>query len=139
MTHFLSVYSASSLSLEASNCMSVYLTACLPADCFGHGFSTRSGGVSSGIRSLCSLNLWSSRKRRDPEVMVAENWRRLALHAGFSSLTLHLPKVLPLFPVLPQLCFLLAMCAAVPLTTRWPMAPPFGFWAASSQRPMMQW
>lgn len=61
--------------------------------CFGHGFSTRCGGVSSGSPSLCSLNLASSRKRQDPDVLVAENWRRLALHAGFSSLPLHLPKV----------------------------------------------
>lgn len=99
------------LLVSSASCLSV----CPPAGCFGHGFSTRCGGVSSGSPSLCSLNLASSRKRRDPDVLVTENWRRLALHAGFSSLPLHLPKVLPLCPLLPQLRPMLAMTgAAVP-------------------------
>ncbi|MEQ2212899.1 hypothetical protein XENOCAPTIV_006601, partial [Xenoophorus captivus] len=62
------------------------------ADCFGHGFSTRTGGVSY-IPNLSSLNLFSSSKRRDPGAVVAENRRRLALHAGFHPLPLRLVKV----------------------------------------------
>ncbi|MEQ2257293.1 hypothetical protein ILYODFUR_033287 [Ilyodon furcidens] len=61
-------------------------------DCFGHGFSTRSGGVSY-IPTLSSLNLFSSSKRRDPGAVVAENRRRLALHGGFHPLPLRLVKV----------------------------------------------
>ncbi|XP_034418003.1 laccase domain-containing protein 1 [Cyclopterus lumpus] len=59
---------------------------------FGHGFSTRNGGVSY-IQTLSSLNLFSSRRRRDPGAVVQENRRRLALHAGFHPQPLHLVKV----------------------------------------------
>ncbi|XP_054642719.1 purine nucleoside phosphorylase LACC1 isoform X2 [Dunckerocampus dactyliophorus] len=68
------------------------LTSSLIPDCFGHGFSTRSGGVSY-IPSLSSLNLFSSSRRRDPPAVVQENRRRLALHAGFHPRPLHLAKV----------------------------------------------
>ncbi|KAM8855091.1 purine nucleoside phosphorylase LACC1 isoform 1-T1 [Spinachia spinachia] len=68
------------------------LTSSLIPECFGHGFSTRSGGVSL-IPTLSSLNLFSSSRRRDPEVLVQENRRRLALHAGFHPLSLRLVKV----------------------------------------------
>ncbi|MEQ2164419.1 hypothetical protein GOODEAATRI_006527 [Goodea atripinnis] len=50
------------------------------------------GGVSY-IPTLSSLNLFSSSKRRDPGAVVAENRRRLALHAGFHPLPLRLVKV----------------------------------------------
>lgn len=62
------------------------------ADCFGHGFSTRAGGVSY-IPTLSALNLFSSVKRRDSEAVVQENRRRLALHAGFHPRPLRLVKV----------------------------------------------
>lgn len=65
------------------------------ADSFGHGFSTRAGGVSS-IPTLSALNLFSSLKRRDPSSVVQENQRRLALHAGFHPRPLCLVKVSPL-------------------------------------------
>ncbi|KAJ0005833.1 hypothetical protein NQD34_015727 [Periophthalmus magnuspinnatus] len=61
-------------------------------DCFGHGFSSRCGGVSY-ISSLSSLNLFCSSKRRDPHAVVRENRRRLALVAGFYPKTMHFPKV----------------------------------------------
>eukprot|EP00066_Takifugu_rubripes_P011060 XP_003979434.1 PREDICTED: laccase domain-containing protein 1 [Takifugu rubripes] len=61
-------------------------------DSFGHGFSTRAGGVSS-IPTLSALNLFSSGKRRDPVSVVQENQRRLALHAGFHPRPLRLVKV----------------------------------------------
>ncbi|XP_056145539.1 purine nucleoside phosphorylase LACC1 isoform X2 [Lampris incognitus] len=61
-------------------------------DCFGHGFSTRTGGVSC-IPTLSSLNLFSSCKRRDPAAAVAENTRRLALKAGFYPQPLYLVRV----------------------------------------------
>ncbi|XP_066437935.1 purine nucleoside phosphorylase LACC1 [Eleutherodactylus coqui] len=54
----------------------------IPEDSFLHGFSTRSGGISS-IPTLSSLNLFSSSKRRDPKGVVAENFRRLGKAAGF--------------------------------------------------------
>ncbi|XP_028993695.1 purine nucleoside phosphorylase LACC1 isoform X2 [Betta splendens] len=59
---------------------------------FGHGFSTRTGGVSY-IPTLSSLNLFASCRRRDPGAVVAENRRRLALHAGFHPEPLRLVKV----------------------------------------------
>ncbi|KAK1902809.1 Laccase domain containing protein 1 [Dissostichus eleginoides] len=62
-------------------------------ECFGHGFSTRAGGVSS-ISSLSSLNLFSSSRRRDSVSVVQENRRRLALKAGFNPRDLTLVKVL---------------------------------------------
>ncbi|XP_028249965.1 laccase domain-containing protein 1 [Parambassis ranga] len=68
------------------------LKSTLVPDCFGHGFSTRSGGVSY-IPTLSSLNLFSSSKRRDPVAMVMENRRRLALHAGFHPRLMRLVKV----------------------------------------------
>ncbi|CAG5865345.1 unnamed protein product [Menidia menidia] len=54
--------------------------------------NTRAGGVTC-IPTLSSLNLFKSSKRRDPEAVVTENRRRLALHAGFHPLPLRLVKV----------------------------------------------
>ncbi|KAK2840465.1 hypothetical protein Q5P01_014205 [Channa striata] len=68
------------------------LKSSLIPDCFGHGFSTRTGGVSY-IPTLSSMNLFSSSKRRDPVAVVMENRRRLALHAGFYPKPLRLVKV----------------------------------------------
>ncbi|KAM6934582.1 purine nucleoside phosphorylase LACC1 [Xenentodon cancila] len=68
------------------------LKSTLIPDCFGHGFSTRAGGVSY-IPTLSSLNLFISARRRDPPAVVMENRRRLALHAGFHPLPLRLVKV----------------------------------------------
>lgn len=67
------------------------LKSTLIPDCFGHGFSTRSGGVSY-IPTLSSLNLFSSSRRRDPGAVVQENRRRLALHAGFHPRPLRMVK-----------------------------------------------
>uniref|UniRef100_A0A3Q4HPZ7 Purine nucleoside phosphorylase LACC1 n=1 Tax=Neolamprologus brichardi TaxID=32507 RepID=A0A3Q4HPZ7_NEOBR len=71
--------------------LTVLKSALIP-DCFGHGFSTRTGGVSY-ISTLSSLNLFSSCRRRDPVAVVMENRRRLALHAGFHPQPMHLVKV----------------------------------------------
>ncbi|XP_013863364.1 laccase domain-containing protein 1 [Austrofundulus limnaeus] len=68
------------------------LKSTLVPEIFGHGFSTRSGGVSS-IPTLASLNLFCSSRRRDPGAVVMENKRRLALHAGFHPLPLRFVKV----------------------------------------------
>ncbi|CAH2224026.1 Hypothetical predicted protein [Pelobates cultripes] len=54
----------------------------IPENIFLHGFTTRSGGISY-IPTLSSLNLFSSSRRRDPQVVVAENFRRLGKAAGF--------------------------------------------------------
>ncbi|KAM4795224.1 purine nucleoside phosphorylase LACC1-like [Rhinophrynus dorsalis] len=58
----------------------------IPENIFLHGFTTRSGGISY-IPTLSSLNLFSSSKRRDPKVVVAENFRRLGKAAGFDPQT----------------------------------------------------
>ncbi|KAM4609276.1 purine nucleoside phosphorylase LACC1 [Polymixia lowei] len=68
------------------------LRSTLIPDCFGHGFSTRTGGVSY-VQTLSSLNLFSSSRRRDARAVVAENIRRLALKAGFYPQPLRLVKV----------------------------------------------
>ncbi|XP_016341885.1 laccase domain-containing protein 1-like isoform X1 [Sinocyclocheilus anshuiensis] len=52
------------------------------SDCFGHGFSTRTGGISY-ISTLSSLNLFCNPRRKDSRAVVAENLRRLGLQAGF--------------------------------------------------------
>ncbi|KAL2081734.1 hypothetical protein ACEWY4_023587 [Coilia grayii] len=59
--------------------------------CFSHGFTTRTGGVSY-IRTLSSLNLFSSSKRRDPKSIVLENIRRLGLKVGFQPHQFHMVK-----------------------------------------------
>ncbi|XP_037136736.1 purine nucleoside phosphorylase LACC1 isoform X7 [Syngnathus acus] len=68
------------------------LTSTLIPECFGHGFSTRAGGVSL-VPTLSSLNLFSSPRRRDSAALVNENQRRLALHAGFYPRPLQMLKV----------------------------------------------
>ncbi|XP_049584312.1 purine nucleoside phosphorylase LACC1 isoform X1 [Syngnathus scovelli] len=68
------------------------LTSTLIPECFGHGFSTRAGGVSL-VPTLSSLNLFSSPRRRDSAALVNENRRRLALHAGFYPRPLQMLKV----------------------------------------------
>ncbi|XP_040003837.1 purine nucleoside phosphorylase LACC1 isoform X1 [Xiphias gladius] len=78
--------------LPALNGEVTVLRSALIPDCFGHGFSTRTGGVSY-IPTLSSLNLFSSSRRRDPGAVVMENRRRLALHAGFHPEPLRLVKV----------------------------------------------
>ncbi|XP_017566359.1 purine nucleoside phosphorylase LACC1 [Pygocentrus nattereri] len=62
------------------------------SDCFSHGFTTRTGGISY-ISTLSSLNLFSSSRRRDSSAVVAENLRRLGLQAGFQPNQFHLAKV----------------------------------------------
>uniref|UniRef100_W5LFA6 Purine nucleoside phosphorylase LACC1 n=1 Tax=Astyanax mexicanus TaxID=7994 RepID=W5LFA6_ASTMX len=64
----------------------------LISDCFSHGFTKRTGGISS-ISTLSSLNLFSSSRRRDSTAVVAENLRRLGLQAGFEPHQFHLAKV----------------------------------------------
>jgi len=64
----------------------------LSDDIFLHGFTTRTGGISY-IPALSSCNLFSSSKRRDPQVVVKENLRRLANAAGFNPETFHRVKV----------------------------------------------
>jgi len=56
----------------------------VPTTLFNHGFTTRHGGVST-YKTLSSLNLKYSDKRRDPEINVQENRRRLALTARFEA------------------------------------------------------
>uniref|UniRef100_A0AAY4E0Z3 Purine nucleoside phosphorylase LACC1 n=1 Tax=Denticeps clupeoides TaxID=299321 RepID=A0AAY4E0Z3_9TELE len=62
------------------------------ADGFSHGFSTRTGGISS-VKTLSSLNLFCSSRRRDPRAVVAENLRRFSLEAGFHPHLFNLVKV----------------------------------------------
>lgn len=62
-------------------------------DCFSHGFSTRTGGISY-ISTLSSLNLFCNPRRKDSRAVVAENLRRLGLQAGFHPQQFNLIKVL---------------------------------------------
>ncbi|XP_062861964.1 purine nucleoside phosphorylase LACC1 [Trichomycterus rosablanca] len=62
------------------------------SDFFVHGFTTRTGGISYNS-TLSSLNLFSSSRRRDSCAEVAENLRRLSVHAGFQPSQFHLVKV----------------------------------------------
>ncbi|XP_060944464.1 purine nucleoside phosphorylase LACC1 [Limanda limanda] len=78
--------------LPALNGQMTVLTSSLIPDVFGHGFSTRRGGVSHSP-TLSSLNLFSSSRRRDPVAVVMENRRRLGVHAGFHPLPLRLVQV----------------------------------------------
>ncbi|XP_038658631.1 purine nucleoside phosphorylase LACC1-like [Scyliorhinus canicula] len=70
----------------------VVLQSLLIPDLFLHGFTTRTGGISY-LPGLNSLNLFSSRKRRDPKAVVMENIRRLSARAGFNPKTFYLAKV----------------------------------------------
>lgn len=67
------------------------LRSSLISDCFGHGFTTRTGGISY-ISTLSSLNLFSNPRRKDSRAVVAENLRRLGLQAGFHSHQFNLIK-----------------------------------------------
>ncbi|NWR76239.1 LACC1 protein, partial [Centropus unirufus] len=68
--------------------LTILRSSLIPGDIFIHGFTTRTGGISY-IPTLSSCNLFSSSKRRDPQVVVKENLRRLANAAGFDPETFH--------------------------------------------------
>ncbi|XP_061083248.1 purine nucleoside phosphorylase LACC1 isoform X2 [Conger conger] len=68
-----------------------YLNGLLFPDCFSHGFSSRTGGISY-LPTLSALNLFCSSQRKDPRAVVSENRRRLAIHAGFDPKKFHLIK-----------------------------------------------
>ena len=63
----------------------------IPSSLFRHGFSTRFGGVST-YKTLSSLNLYYTPKRRDPKINVDENRKRLAQACNFSLDSFHLAK-----------------------------------------------
>ncbi|NXJ61162.1 LACC1 protein, partial [Rostratula benghalensis] len=71
--------------------LTILRSSLIPGDIFLHGFTTRTGGISY-IPTLSSCNLFSSAKRRDPQVVVKENLRRLANAAGFNPETFHRVK-----------------------------------------------
>lgn len=58
------------------------LRSSLISDCFAHGFTTRTGGISY-ISTLSSLNLFCNPLRKDSKAVVSENRRRLGQQAGF--------------------------------------------------------
>ncbi|XP_043927643.1 purine nucleoside phosphorylase LACC1 [Protopterus annectens] len=64
----------------------------IPDEHFLHGFTTRKGGISY-IPTLCSLNLFSSSRRRDPNAVIKENLHRVAKTAGFNEKTYYQVKV----------------------------------------------
>ncbi|KFV73506.1 Laccase domain-containing protein 1 [Dryobates pubescens] len=72
--------------------LTILRSSLIPDDIFLHGFTTRTGGISY-IPTLSSCNLFSSSKRRDPQVVVKENLRRLAHAAGFNPETFHRVKI----------------------------------------------
>ncbi|NXE25256.1 LACC1 protein, partial [Ardeotis kori] len=72
--------------------LTILRSSLIPDDTFLHGFTTRTGGISY-IPTLSSCNLFSSSKRRDPQVVVKENLRRLAIAAGFNPEAFHRVKI----------------------------------------------
>ncbi|XP_027576159.2 purine nucleoside phosphorylase LACC1 [Pipra filicauda] len=72
--------------------LTILRSSLIPDGTFLHGFTTRTGGISY-IPTLSSCNLFSSSKRRDPNVVVKENLRRLANAAGFNPEAFHRVKV----------------------------------------------
>ncbi|NXN08018.1 LACC1 protein, partial [Indicator maculatus] len=72
--------------------LTILRSSLIPDDIFLHGFTTRAGGISY-IPTLSSCNLFSSSKRRDPQIVVKENLRRLANAAGFNPETFHRVKI----------------------------------------------
>ncbi|XP_015707227.1 laccase domain-containing protein 1 [Coturnix japonica] len=72
--------------------LTILKSSLIPDDIFLHGFTTRTGGISY-IPTLSSCNLFSSSKRRDPQVVVKENLRRLATAAGFNPENFHRVKI----------------------------------------------
>ena len=63
----------------------------IPSSVFCHGFTTRFGGVST-YKTLSSLNLYYTPKRKDPKINVDENRKRLAAACHFSLDSFHLAK-----------------------------------------------
>ncbi|NXO83301.1 LACC1 protein, partial [Sitta europaea] len=72
--------------------LTILRSSLIPGDIFLHGFTTRTGGISY-IPTLSSCNLFCSSKRRDPQVVVKENLRRLANAVGFNPEAFHRVKV----------------------------------------------
>ncbi|KFP75568.1 PREDICTED: laccase domain-containing protein 1 [Acanthisitta chloris] len=72
--------------------LTILRSSLIPDNIFLHGFTTRTGGISY-IPTLSSCNLFSSSKRRDPQIVVKENLRRLANAAGFNPEAFHRVKV----------------------------------------------
>ncbi|NXY80844.1 LACC1 protein, partial [Alcedo cyanopectus] len=72
--------------------LTIFRSSLIPDDIFLHGFTTRTGGISY-IPTLSSCNLFCSSKRRDPQVVVKENLRRIANAAGFNPETFHRVKI----------------------------------------------
>ncbi|KFO93496.1 Laccase domain-containing protein 1 [Buceros rhinoceros silvestris] len=71
--------------------LTILRSSLIPENIFRHGFTTRTGGISY-IPTLSSCNLFSSSKRKDPQIVVKENLRRLANAAGFNPETFHRVK-----------------------------------------------
>lgn len=79
------------LTLPDGRMIEILQSTLIPTDVFNHGFTTRHGGVST-YKTLSSLNLVHSDKRRDLSVNVQENRRRLALTCRFDPDKLRLAK-----------------------------------------------
>ncbi|XP_062617908.1 purine nucleoside phosphorylase LACC1-like [Saccostrea cucullata] len=63
----------------------------IPNDVFYHGFTTRTGGISS-IPGMKSLNMLYTTAKRDPPIIIQENRRRVGLKANFDTETLFVAK-----------------------------------------------
>ncbi|XP_049584315.1 purine nucleoside phosphorylase LACC1 isoform X4 [Syngnathus scovelli] len=110
------------------------LTSTLIPECFGHGFSTRAGGVSL-VPTLSSLNLFSSPRRRDSAALVNENRRRLALHAGFY------PRPLQMLKAGEERCWASPQQRCRPWRPSWAACAPTSVWswAPRSGRAASRW
>lgn len=71
-----------------SNAIDVLRSRLIPTDLFWHGFPTRHGGVSTGLRSSLNLGFrWG-----DDLALVEENRRLLAVHEGYDPADLVVTK-----------------------------------------------
>ena len=77
--------------LPSNGQVEVLCSPIIPNNVFNHGFTTRTGGISS-IPSLRSLNLMYAKRKQDPMVVIKENRRRLAEAAGFNPFNFQLVK-----------------------------------------------
>lgn len=77
--------------LKATDEIKILQSSLIPDDVFFHGFSTRTGGLST-IPGMKSLNMVYTTAKRDPRLLIQENRRRLAIKAKFDVETLYVAK-----------------------------------------------
>lgn len=80
--------SAFLMSLPGAGDVTILTSPIIPNDAFVHGFSCRTGGLSS-VPGMKSLNLVCSNTKRDAKALVDDNRRRLSVAMGFDPAHFH--------------------------------------------------